>query len=370
MGRKKMKVISGFATKSAKKVKAQVGENNGRPHIEAQNRFQNRLEDIETCIKLEGEKTNSKKKNTPKACRPNIILRELDHTYRSGVPVETLIFYDDPKGVQLHYPKDYKYITRRLDVLTLIKDNCDDNSFNVVVGHDPEAENDEKTFVVLKVSKTEARIKDRAMKDHRLVLEKLYEVMQHVKRGGMRTGVDSKYICFGWRKNPLDCELGEYSAGARVSAKEKTELKKGVVELVKAIESRSLKGLERGGMDGHGSGAYAQLQKEFNLPRISEDGVATQLALAKGYCSPVHVDGDAYYSTLSCYDATATENQTLYHFCFPTYGIAIPMRSGDIILFNPLVPHCATNPRIKTAMIYSFYVSKKTINTCLANKIK
>lgn len=368
MGRKKMKVISSFAAKSPKKVKAQDGEHNGRPHIHAQNRFQNRWEDLETRIKLEGEKKNSKKKNTTRACDPNIILRKLDHTYRSDVPVETLIFYDDPKGVQLDYPKDIKYITRGLNVLTLIKDNRDVNNFNVVVGHDPEADNDEKTFVVLKLSKTEARIKDRAMQDHRLVLEKLYEVMLHVKRGGMRTGVDAKYICFGWRKNPLDCKLGEYAVGARVSDKEKTDLKKGVVELVKAIESRSLKGLERGRLDGHGSVAYAQLQEEFDLPTISEDGVATQLALAKGYCSPVHVDKDFYYSTLSCYDATADENQTLYHFCFPTYGIAIPMRSGDIILFNPLVPHCATNPRVKTAMIYSFYVSKKTVNTHLANR--
>jgi hypothetical protein len=271
MGRKKMKVILSFAAKSAKKVKAQDDEHNGRPHIKAENRFQNCWEDLETRIKLEGEKKNSKKKNTPKACDPNIILRELDHTYRSGVPVETLIFYDDPKGVRLDYPEDTEYITRSLSDLTVITDHTNENNFNVVVGHDPEAENDEKTFVVLKVSKTAARIKDRAMQDHCLVLEKLYEVMQHVKRGGMRTGVDAKYICFGWRKNPLDCELGEYAANARVSDKEKTELKKGVVELVKAIESRSLKGLERGGMDGHGSRAYAQLQKEFDLPKISED---------------------------------------------------------------------------------------------------
>ncbi len=364
MGRKKMKVILSFAAKSAKKVKAHDDEHNGHPHIKAQNRLQASWVDQETHIKLD-----RKKKNRTRACEPNIILRKLDHTFPpSNVPIETKLFYDDPKGIQLDYPEDTEYITRLLSDLTIITDHTNVNNFNVVVGHDPEAKNDEKTFVVLKVSKAEARVKDRAMKDHNLVLEKLHVTMQHVRRGGMRTGVNSKYICFGWRKNPLDCELGEYATHARVSAKEKTELKKGVVELVKAIEGRSLKGLERGRMDGHGSGAYAQLQEKFNLPRISEDGVATQLALAKCYCSPVHVDGDFYYSTLSCYDATADKNQTLYHFCFPTYGIAIPMRSGDIILFNPLVPHCATNPRVKTAMIYSFYVSKKTVNTHLANR--
>jgi hypothetical protein len=63
----------------------------------------------------------------------------------------------------------------------------------------------------------------------------------------------------------------------------------------------------------------------------------------------------------------AGKDDILYHFCFPTFGIAIPMKSGDIIMFNPLVPHCATNPRTATAMIYSAYVSNKTCNTVVAN---
>ena len=30
------------------------------------------------------------------------------------------------------------------------------------------------------------------------------------------------------------------------------------------------------------------------------------------------------------------------HFCFPTYGYAVAVRNGDILLFNPAVHHCCS----------------------------
>jgi hypothetical protein len=45
------------------------------------------------------------------------------------------------------------------------------------------------------------------------------------------------------------------------------------------------------------------------------------------------------------------------------------MTKGDIIVFNPLVDHCATNPRRDTTLIYSAYVSNKTCNTVVANAV-
>jgi ectoine hydroxylase-related dioxygenase (phytanoyl-CoA dioxygenase family) len=32
-------------------------------------------------------------------------------------------------------------------------------------------------------------------------------------------------------------------------------------------------------------------------------------------------------------------DKILYYFCFPTMGIAIPLRKGDVILFNSKIPH-------------------------------
>jgi hypothetical protein len=92
-----------------------------------------------------------------------------------------------------------------------------------------------------------------------------------------------------------------------------------------------------------------------------------KVALLIGYCSRVHTYKDMFLTTLSVYDENAPLEEFLYYFCLPTYRVAIPMRSGDIIVFNSLVPHCATNPSRDTALIYSCYVSNKTCNTVVAN---
>ena len=33
-------------------------------------------------------------------------------------------------------------------------------------------------------------------------------------------------------------------------------------------------------------------------------------------------------------------DDVIVYFCFPTLGIAVPLRPGDCLLFNPLIPHC------------------------------
>jgi hypothetical protein len=87
----------------------------------------------------------------------------------------------------------------------------------------------------------------------------------------------------------------------------------------------------------------------------------------KKYSLPNHTNPDYYYTYLSIHDEKAKPDEVLYHFCFPPYEITVPMTKGDIIVFNLLVDHCATNPRRDTALIYSAYVSNKTCNTVVAN---
>jgi hypothetical protein len=36
-------------------------------------------------------------------------------------------------------------------------------------------------------------------------------------------------------------------------------------------------------------------------------------------------------------------NDVIVYFCFPTLGIAVPLRPGDYLLFNPLIPHCISS---------------------------
>ena len=383
---KKLKVLPSFAatgtgSTSAKVKKEQDGEHVDvlHRHINANKRLKAELVPLEvaTPIELNQSRTNSSRSRTP-----NMVFLELDPSFPSKydspskldtATKKTKIFYHDTKGIKMEYPTDtehVRYVTRPLKDLTIVKDHEDEYNFKVILGH-PKEEKTERTFVMLKVSKFAAGINKTKMEVHHFYLQKLLATMPTVRRGGMRTGVESKYVCFGHRKNPLDRENGEYSfskAAKVVSKEEQQEIKVGIENLVHQIEHRGMECLKRASMEGHGSDGFARVQQKFDLPSISsKDGVATQLALAKEYCSPVHVDNDFYYSTLSVYDDKAPPNQVLYHFCFPTYGIAIPMVSGDIIVFNPLVPHCATNPRLATALIYSLYVSNKTCNTHITN---
>ena len=335
------------------------------PHIKAGKRLNNEMSTMKKPSRSKGNK-----KKASRACQRYVKSEELDEKLQSKFESkETLFFYNDKKGISLTYPKDTEKISYKslpLSNLELVKNHDDENNFNVVVGH-PKGNKNEKTFIVLKVSKAQKKGSSVMMKKHHKLLEDLLVKMPNVKRGGMRSGVESKYVCVGSRKNPLDCELGQYAFKPGVSETDKLAIKEGIMDLVNTLESKSMNELDRAHLKGDQRADFARVQQKFGLPSISEDGVATQFSLAKGYSSPVHVDNDAFYSTLSVYDETATEDQVLYHFCFPTYGIAIPMRSGDIIVFNPLVPHCATNPRVKTALIYSMYVSNKTCHTQIAS---
>jgi len=37
------------------------------------------------------------------------------------------------------------------------------------------------------------------------------------------------------------------------------------------------------------------------------------------------------------------DDDVIVYFCFPTLGVAVPLRPGDYLLFNPLIPHCISS---------------------------
>ena len=363
------KIIPSFAAKAA--VNEEVrDERSYFPHIVANKKLLAGLVDPNIPTTKSKRRQKKRQKNTP---RPNLCLYPLDPTFPSKTEyTNTKIFYNDFKGIPMTYPENsehVRYVTRNLRELELRRDHKDVNNFNVIVGH-PKEDKEIKTFVALKVSSTRSKATLPQMVKNSVLMENMLESMPTVVRGGTRKGVESKYICYGHRKNPLDCMLGKYAFKPKISDEDKRKVKEGVEKWVRTIEGHGMQHLKRAQMANDGVDAFLHVKEMFQLPSISrKDGVATQLALAKGYCSPVHVDNDFFYSTLSCYDAKASPDQTLYHFCFPSYGVAIPMRSGDIIVFNPLVPHCASNPRLESSLIYSLYVSNKTCNTHVANRV-
>jgi len=37
------------------------------------------------------------------------------------------------------------------------------------------------------------------------------------------------------------------------------------------------------------------------------------------------------------------EDDVICYFCFPTLGVAVPLRPGDYFMFNALIPHCISS---------------------------
>ena len=55
------------------------------------------------------------------------------------------------------------------------------------------------------------------------------------------------------------------------------------------------------------------------------------------------------------------DEEIFYYIVFPTYKVAVPMRSGDVILFNLKIMHSCSNPKYSGSCIISVYILVKTV---------
>ena len=58
------------------------------------------------------------------------------------------------------------------------------------------------------------------------------------------------------------------------------------------------------------------------------------------------------------------DNAVVVYFCFPTLGVAVPLRPDDYLMFNSLVPHWVSsrcNIRDEDAIVLSMYIKGKTL---------
>ena len=60
-----------------------------------------------------------------------------------------------------------------------------------------------------------------------------------------------------------------------------------------------------------------------------------------------HTDADFTMSISQVFlkgkDAYNLEDDVICYFCFPTLGVAVPLRPGDYFMFNALIPHCISS---------------------------
>ena len=68
------------------------------------------------------------------------------------------------------------------------------------------------------------------------------------------------------------------------------------------------------------------------------------LAVGRNVFLNVHTDAD-YFWTLTSVVANKTpikKGPIICYMCFPTLGVAVALRNGDLLMFNPLIPHCVS----------------------------
>lgn len=220
-------------------------------------------------------------------------------------------------------------------------------------------------FVAGKITRDNAKQYFGGKKKYRKIrrtIEKLGNYVPNVKRGDQRSGLCTKYNLQGTRKNPKDNKCGQYAFKPNTPEGIKQEVKEEVIELVCGME----KGAERifQVMPETKAFRYKQALLELNTVGKTETSIATQFSSGENYWSQAHTDDDAFFSTLSCMSKKKEDDEkVMYYFVFPEYELKIPMKPGDVMVFNPLELHSCSNCRIKDSYIFSAYVSKKTFIT-------
>ena len=112
---------------------------------------------------------------------------------------------------------------------------------------------------------------------------------------------------------------------------------------------------------------------DLNVPKLSENIQFTQVSMAKYYWSKIHVDDDFSHTLLTAWNisySNENKNDILQYFVFPTYNVCVPLRHGDILVFNPLVLHGCTSPLHEQCCLLSAYVSAKTVIADVSSKVE
>ena len=184
-----------------------------------------------------------------------------------------------------------------------------------------------------------------------------------IKRGPDCKGVHSRYICFGYRKEQTKSGvLGEYAFNRDCKKQTEMDIKKQVEGLVSKMENTAATLTSKLPEYAH----FKKCQKALSLPTVAsgDNAAATQFSAGRDYWSQAHTDPDYYFTLLSALSADPKDHKEILHyFCFPEYNLKIPVRSTELILFNPAKVHSCSNCKFPGSYIYSAYVSEKTVMT-------
>jgi hypothetical protein len=82
---------------------------------------------------------------------------------------------------------------------------------------------------------------------------------------------------------------------------------------------------------------------------------------------PCHTDDDFTMSMIQIHlkgkDKYDVDDNVVVYFCFPTLGVAVPLRPGDFFIFNAIIPHCVSSRcrQEDCLMIISLYLKTSVV---------
>jgi hypothetical protein len=92
-----------------------------------------------------------------------------------------------------------------------------------------------------------------------------------------------------------------------------------------------------------------------------ESQIWPSLAFGRNTFLPLHTDMDFFLSAVAVHTNRQTGNVVLQYFCFPTLGISVALRNGDVLLFNPTIPHCISSPTSNRYEVFAMSAYLKSL---------
>lgn len=187
----------------------------------------------------------------------------------------------------------------------------------------------------------------------------------NIARGNNRMAISEIYMCFGYRQNRTNSDIGEYVFLPNTDSSVEIEIVAKVTALVKKLEevaSHLFDNLSATRM-------YEHMIQQYNVKTMVRGGLTLAFSVGRNYSSAYHTDKDAFYTIISCYNKWFTIGEhVLYNVCFPDYGFSVKMYNGSVLVYDPQFGHCVANPLLPGSYVMSCFVSAKTLNAFVSNR--
>jgi hypothetical protein len=231
---------------------------------------------------------------------------------------------------------------------------------------------------ILVPRKDSIEVNSNASKDTQVLRKVLSKYKVNLRRGSKREGMSTHYATFGAHCNRNKPGLS---------------VKKALCKNNNGEDEIQLEQLfQRGNLLARKYLPYGLLHSLKEAKEMCDDSICyvdphanqsiystiwSSIATTFNYMSPAHIDEDAFMSVLFVTNVSKTEElqenskynmdqNVAFYFCFPTVGVAVALRPGDVLLFNPIYHHCASQRceyyKAEDVFLTSLYMKSRQIS--------